>query len=79
MKEKEKVEEKRKEKIKEQEVLEQKRVEKRKEEQERLEMLISEGKTADEMVSNMIDGKAGAVSEGMFNNIETGIHLNYTV
>ena len=79
MKEKEKVEEKRKEKIKEQEVLEKKRAEKRKEEQERLEMLISEGKTADELVSNMIDGKAGAVSEDIFNNIETGIHLNYTV
>jgi hypothetical protein len=79
MKEKEKAEEKRKEKIKEQEVLEQKRAEKRKEEQERLEILISEGKTADELVSNMIDGTAGVVSEGMFNSVETGIHLNFKV
>ena len=42
-------------------------------------MLISEGKTADELVSNVTDGKAGVVSEGMFNSIETGIHLNYRV
>lgn len=56
-----------------------KRAEKREEEQERLEMLISEGKMADELVSNMIDGKAGVVSEDIFNNIETGTHLNYTV
>ena len=40
---------------------------------------VFQGKTADELVSNMIDGKAGVVSEGMFNSVESGIHLNFKV
>lgn len=69
----------RKEKLKEQEKLEEKQAERRAEEKERIELLISKGDSAEEVVSKLGKGEAEVVSEGAISSMEAGSRLNITV
>lgn len=68
-KKQEKAETSRKEKLKEQEKLEEKQAERRAEEKERMELLISKGDSAEEVISKFGKGEAGIVSEKMLDGI----------
>lgn len=65
----EKVETSRKEKLKEQEKLEEKQAERRAEEKERMELLISKGDSAVDVISKLVNGEAEAVSGKMLEGI----------
>ena len=69
----------RKEKLKEQEKLEEKQAERRAEEKERMELLISKGDSAEEVISKLGKGEAEVVSEGAISSMEAGSRLNITV
>jgi len=78
-KKQEKAEAARKEKLKEQEKLEEKQAERRAEEKERMELLISKGDSAEEVISKLGKGAAEVVSEGTISSMEAGSRLNITV
>ena len=68
-KKQEKAETSRKEKLKEQEKLEEKQAERRAEEKERMELLISKGDSAEEVISKLGKGEVEIVSEKMLYGI----------
>ena len=68
-KKQEKAETSRKEKLKEQEKLEEKQAERRAEEKERMELLISKGDSAEEVISKLGNGEVDVVSEKMLDGI----------
>ena len=78
-KKQEKAEAKRKEDIEKQEALEEKQAEKKAVEKERMELMLAEGNSADEVVSAIANGKAETISENEISGIDAGNRINLTV
>lgn len=67
------------EKLRKQEALEEKRAEKKAEEKERMELILAEGDSMKDMLSNIENGKTDTISENALYGIEAGSRLNYTI
>lgn len=78
-KKQEKAEAKRKEEVEKQEALEEKQAEKKAAEKERIELMLAEGGSADEVVSAIENGETKTVSEIAVGGIDVGNRINLTV
>ena len=78
-KQQDKAEAKRKEEIEKQKVLEEKQAERKAAEKERMELLIAEGNSEDEVVSSIENGEAATISEDEVSGKNAGSRINLTV